>query len=89
MIKTRLTRHVFDGAGIGQAIEISIGASKLGCAYLVAEFNPRLRMDMSMKVDKQASTAGVVILDILSCLSSKVVELVVGDVGDGVILDGL
>ena len=44
---------------------------------------------MSVEVDKQSSAAGVIILDVLPCLGSKVVELIVGDVGDGVKLDGL
>ena len=44
---------------------------------------------MSMEVDKQSSTAGVIILDVLPCVCSKIVKLVVGDVGDGVELDCL
>ena len=86
-VKKILTRHVLDGARIGQGVEGSIIALELSLADLVAQLNPRLRMRMSMEVDKQASAAGVIILDVLPCLGSKIVKFVVGDVGDFIMLD--
>ena len=84
-----LTRHVLDGACICQGIEGDVRALELRLGNLVPHLYSRFGMRVAVKVDEQPGTAGVIVLDVLTCLLDETVELVVGNVGDRIVLDGL